>query len=227
MQLTFDSPRWQVGLIAAARGAGIALSPLMAQQFALYGEALLRWNHKMNLTAITDPEEIARRHFVDSLVASPLLVRGATLVDIGSGAGFPGLCLKIARPDLQITLLDGTRKRVSFLKFVISRLDLYGIQAQQGRIEDLPRRLEGHFDAAVSRAVAALGQLAAWARPLLAPGGILIAWKGRAYASEIEALAAHGAKGISDASPWRCRAVPYRVSPRLGTRYLIVAQYNP
>lgn len=219
--LGFKSIRWGELLLSTANCLQVALAPHMVQQFAAYGEQLQRWNRKMNLTAITEPGEIALKHFADSLAAIPLLSPEATILDMGSGAGFPGLCLKIARPDLQITLIDAARKRVSFLKFMISYLELPGIQAEHSRIENLDDAYQGHFDIAVSRAVTSLAELAGWAKPWLRSGGRLIAWKGQGFQSEIVEMEKQGSR-ISNSTPWQCRVVPYRLGTPGQDRYLIM-----
>jgi 16S rRNA (guanine(527)-N(7))-methyltransferase RsmG len=105
---------------------GIELTEQAAERFDIYAATLIKWNAKMNLTAITEPSAVVTRHFVDSLTVLPCLSpnEGASLIDVGSGAGFPGLALKIARPDLNITLLDGTMKRITFLQEAANRMGL-------------------------------------------------------------------------------------------------------
>ena len=120
--------------------------------FDRYAEMLTERNEKVNLTAITDPDEIRVKHFTDSLAAIELIKTGATVLDIGSGAGFPGIPLKIARDDISVTLLDSVNKKVAFMNDVIADLGLKNIEAVHARIEDFPHK--GEFDVAVSRAVA-------------------------------------------------------------------------
>ena len=122
-------------------------------KFDVYVELLQKWNEKYNLTSITDPDNIKTDHFDDSLAPLPLLEDSKRLVDLGTGAGFPGIPLKMARPELEVVLIDAKRKKVSFCNEVIRTLGLQDIEAIQGRAEDpyLYRSL-GLFDAVISRA---------------------------------------------------------------------------
>ncbi len=169
--------------------------PPGAEDKFLHYIALLRtWNEKINLTAITDDEGIAVRHILDSLTLLPLIQdfrqaparpsEGLTrLIDVGSGAGFPGLPLKIVCPDLEVVLLDSLAKRVRFLETVISELGLTGIRAIHGRAEDAARRsdLRERFDLATARAVAPLPVLCEYCLPFIRPGGQFLAMKGLAH----------------------------------------------
>ncbi|HEU0114243.1 MAG TPA: 16S rRNA (guanine(527)-N(7))-methyltransferase RsmG, partial [Thermomicrobiales bacterium] len=160
-----------------------------------YRDLLLGWNRRFNLTAVTDPIEVERRLFLDSLRLVPTidgLTAGQTeprLIDIGSGGGFPGLALKIARPRLDVTLIDATGKKVRFLEEAIAALDLTGAQALQARAEDLGRdeRFRGAFDLVTARAVAPLPVLLEYAMPLLRVGGAGLFPKGREIAAELAA----------------------------------------
>ena len=155
-------------------------------RFELYQRLLLEWNEKMNLTAITDPVEVARKHFADSLAALPYLQPGAKVIDVGTGAGFPGVPLLILRPELQLTLADSLQKRLTFLDTLLREL---GLRAQlvHGRAEDLGqnRLYREQFDAALSRAVAGLPVLLELTTPFVKVGGAAIAYKGDA-AEELE-----------------------------------------
>ena len=163
------------------------------QPFARYCQLLQEWNQRMNLTAITDDQGVAEKHFLDSLLPLTLweLPRGARLVDVGTGAGFPAVPIKLLRPDIQITLLDSLQKRLTFLEAVCSQL---GIQAEllHARAEDAgrdPARRE-RYDVATSRAVAGMDLLAEYCLPLVRPGGVLLALKGSGGAAEARAGAA-------------------------------------
>ena len=155
-------------------------------RFELYQRLLLEWNEKMNLTAITDPVEVARKHFADSLAALPYLQPGTKVIDVGTGAGFPGVPLLILRPELQLTLADSLQKRLTFLETLLREL---GLRAQlvHGRAEDLGqnRLYREQFDAALSRAVAGLPVLLELTTPFVKVGGAAIAYKGDA-AEELE-----------------------------------------
>ena len=126
----------------AAAEFGTPLTEEQAEQFSLYYDLLLEWNGKMNLTAITEPREVAAKHVVDSLSAfdGTLFREGVRVVDVGSGAGFPGLALKIYFPSMEIVLLDSLQKRVKFLETVVSALGLSGVSCVHGRAEEAARR---------------------------------------------------------------------------------------
>ncbi len=163
------------------------------QPFARYCQLLQEWNQRMNLTAITDDQGVAEKHFLDSLLPLTLweLPRGARLIDVGTGAGFPAVPIKLLRPDIQITLLDSLQKRLTFLEAVCGQL---GIQAEllHARAEDAgrdPARRE-RYDIATSRAVAGMDLLAEYCLPLVRPGGVLLALKGSGGAAEAQAGAA-------------------------------------
>ena len=162
-------------------------NPERAAAFNRYAEMLRERNEKINLTAITEPEEVKVKHFLDSCSAAELLPGGASVLDIGSGAGFPGLPLKIVRPDLTVTLLDSVNKKVAFVSDVIAELKLSGVTAVHARIEDFPHK--GEYDAVVSRAVAELSTLAEYALPFVKIGGAFIAYKSEKAESEAEAAA--------------------------------------
>ncbi|MFA4904911.1 MAG: 16S rRNA (guanine(527)-N(7))-methyltransferase RsmG [Candidatus Margulisiibacteriota bacterium] len=160
----------------------------MDKLFNLYLNELLKWNRKFNLTAITDPEEIKVRHFEDSLsVLQAVELTDQKVVDIGAGAGFPGIPLKIARPNIKLTLIEATRKKVEFLKHLIAALELKDAEAVWGRAEDLPQYF-GKFDVAVARAVAKLPILIKYCLPYLKPGGVFIAQKQDQVEEEAVAL---------------------------------------
>ena len=223
-KLKFGTAPWEELLVLSARQLKVSLTSRMVGQFALYGDQLQRWNRKINLTAITNPGAVTLKHFVDSLAAAPLLAQGADILDWGSGAGFPGLCLKIVRPDLKVILIDAARKRIHFLKYLISRLGLSSIAAKQARIEDVAPDYPDYFDGIVSRAVTSLGELVRLSRPCLKPEGMLIAWKGRGYQVEIDALQEKAGQGGGIPGSWRCRAISYRLEALDLTRYLVIVQ---
>ena len=169
-------------LAEEAARLGIMLSDEQLNQFSDYADCLIDWNTRINLTSITDPHEIAVKHFVDSLIGARFISNAKTLCDVGSGAGFPGLPLKIFRPDLEVTLLDSLSKRVTFLNAVIEFLKLRNIVAIHARAEEAGRMSDfrEHFDLVTSRAVARLNTLCEYALPLVKVGGHFLAYKGDA-----------------------------------------------
>lgn len=160
------------------------------EKFSVYCGMLQDWNQRMNLTAITDDAGIAVKHFADSVLPLTMteLPRGARLIDVGTGAGFPSVPMKLVRPDLELTLLDSLQKRLTFLSALCGEL---GVEAElvHARAEDAGRnpKYREKFDAATSRAVAGMGLLAEYCLPLLKVGGVLLAMKGSAGREEAAA----------------------------------------
>lgn len=169
---------------------GIPLDGRMLAQFELYADFLVEYNEKVNLTAITDARGIAVKHFLDSLLllAAADVGHGASLIDVGTGAGFPGVPVKIVRADIALTLLDSLNKRIVFLKQLCERL---GIDAQtlHARAEDGVKQHREHYDIACARAVAQLSVLCEYCMPYVRPGGAFIALKGYDCEGEISAAA--------------------------------------
>ena len=158
------------------------------ESFEIYLRALIEWNKKFNLTSLTDPEAIRPKHFADSLLLLQAVeLSDQTLVDIGAGAGFPGLPLKIARPGLKLTLVEATRKKVDFLDHMIQTLGLRQAQAVWARAEEFALLHREEFDVAVARAVAELRVLAELCLPLVRVGGFFVAYKEVGIEPEIEA----------------------------------------
>ena len=168
--------------------AGITLQPLQMQQFGVYFDLLTETNKVMNLTALTSPQDVAVKHFIDSLLCyDENLMKGKNLIDVGTGAGFPGVPLKIFDPSLQLILLDSLEKRLKFLQTVVRNLQLADVSLVHMRAEDAGRHktLRGQADVAVSRAVARLSVLAEYCLPLVRKGGSFVALKGSKYKEEI------------------------------------------
>ena len=194
-----------------AEAYGLCLTERMVEQFTLYYELLLEWNEKINLTAITEPKEVAIKHMIDSLscLDGKVFPEGASVIDVGTGAGFPGIPLKIFRPDLKLTLLDSLNKRIKFLQEVVDRLEFSEVQCIHARAEEGARNkaLREKFDVAVSRAVARLQVLAEYCMPFVKKGGYFVALKGMKYAEEADA----GKRAIKVLGGKGCRCVPVRL----------------
>lgn len=172
--------------------AGVPLAPGVREALAVYRDALLEWNARVNLTAVEDAEGVDRRLIGDALRLLPAFDEVAAggrlvrLVDVGSGAGFPGLALKIARPEIDVLLVEATGKKVAFLRHVIGVLGLDGVEALHARAEDLGQdgRYRGRFDVATARAVAALPALLELCVPFLRVGGRALFPKGAELGTE-------------------------------------------
>lgn len=161
---------------------GVELTDEKIEKLNLYGNLLLEWNEKINLTAITEPEAVLYKHFYDCILFlkhNPL-DKGASLVDVGTGAGFPGMVLKIVRPDIEVLLLDSLNKRLVFLNDVIEKLGLKGIKTVHSRAEEAGKNklYREKFDVATARAVASLPVLLEYCLPLVKKGGMFVAMKG-------------------------------------------------
>lgn len=175
-------------LAARADEVGIPLTAEQIGQFSVYNEMLLDWNTRMNLTALTAPEDVAVKHIIDSLTAyDAALFDGARrLIDVGTGAGLPGIPLAVYAPHLTVTLLDSLNKRVRFLTEVTASMGLQNVRCIHARAEESARTAEHRaaYDIVVSRAVARLPVLLEYTLPFVRVGGTLLALKGRAYAEE-------------------------------------------
>ncbi|MBI1800179.1 MAG: 16S rRNA (guanine(527)-N(7))-methyltransferase RsmG [Chloroflexi bacterium] len=220
-------------LLDGARALGVELDEAQARAFAVYRDDLLAWNEKFNLTAIRDPAEIVSKHFLDSLSAlAPDLDRGLaalepppahhSLMDIGSGAGFPGLPLKIARPGWRVTLLEATRKKCDFLEHIVAVLRLKDARVAWGRAETAGRAQSerAQYDWVTARAVTELNVLAEYMLPFARVGSLCIAWKGAGVAEEVRA-----AEGAIHQLGGRLVAVkPVTVPGIAQERYLVVIE---
>jgi 16S rRNA (guanine527-N7)-methyltransferase len=202
---------------AAARD--IELTEAQLLRLARYQALVLAANESVNLTAITSDGDFTVKHFIDSLSLLPFLPPGVfSLLDIGTGAGFPGVPLKIARPDIRLTLLDSLRKRVFFLRDSLEALDIEA-ECVHARAEDMPRLFSGkRYDVCTARAVARLGVLASYALPLLSPGGSFLAMKGPDISREIEEARPVIAKkgGILQ------EAAPVCIAPDMGRTIIVI-----
>lgn len=168
-------------LICGAKGFGVEICDRQLEQFALYYEMLVEKNRVMNLTAITEPDEVIEKHFLDSIALTQTVKPDGALsvMDMGTGAGFPGIPLKIVFPELHVTLSDSLNKRVQFLREVIDALGLKRVEAVHGRAEELAHKREYRemYDLCVSRAVANLSTLSEYCLPFVKVGGLFVSYK--------------------------------------------------
>ncbi|MBI1293597.1 16S rRNA (guanine(527)-N(7))-methyltransferase RsmG [bacterium] len=214
---------------------GIPLTEQQRTQFQHYFELLVEWNQRINLTAIEDLEGVQTKHFLDSIVGllliaeelktsvPPSIVLNA--IDVGSGAGFPGIPLKIVWPSLRLTLLDGTGKKVTFLKEVVQALNLADVDVVQGRAEEfaLQTAYREQFDLVMARAVARLNTLVEYLLPFVRQGGFVMAYKGPSASAEfIEAQKAIAKLG-GETSRFAPVSVPFLTEER---RILLIKKTN-
>jgi 16S rRNA (guanine527-N7)-methyltransferase len=212
-------------LTAGARELDITLADRHLAAFETCYRELTAWNQRFNLTAITDREGVLVRHFLDSLSCLKALPRkeleaGARVIDVGTGAGFPGLPLKMVCPGMRLTLLEATRKKVTFLENVVRVLGLKRVEVIHGRAEELGRdpAYRERYDWALARAVAEMPTLAEYLLPLVRVGGTALAQKGEGAAAEV-----HGADAAIVALGGRVRQlVPVELRGLAETRYLVV-----
>ena len=177
-------------LVKGCSALGIELNGEKRGQFSLFLETLFAWNRKINLISRKDTEHVAFYHFLDSLSILPHveIPIGAEMIDVGTGAGFPGIPLKILRSDLRLTLVESTRKKGLFLKHVISRLNVSEVEVLQARAETLHResKYQNRYDVAVARAVSPLKSLILLCLPFLKNGGLFVAYKGANVRDELQ-----------------------------------------
>jgi len=190
-------------LVVGAKTFGVHLNEENVAAFDLYLRELLKWNEKINLTAIRTENGIIVKHFLDSLSVYPYVVESSSLLDIGSGPGFPGIPLKMVTPDLEITLIDSVRKKVDFQRHIIRTLGLKGIEAVHGRVQETGavQKMQGRYDRVISRAFADLETFLRLGLPFLKKGGLALAMKGRAAEKEIEMII----EIIGDGEKFPCR----------------------
>ena len=176
-------------LLKQAQLSDIVLTDEQVEKLTRYYELLIEWNEKMNLTALTEPEDVALKHFCDSilLLKYAKIPEGSSLIDVGTGAGFPSVPVKIVRPDIKLCLLDSLNKRLTFLTEVVNELNLTDVKIVHSRAEDGAKKAElrEKFDFATSRAVAQLNVLSEYCLPYVKVGGAFIAMKGKYSEEEI------------------------------------------
>ena len=188
--MEIGSKEWSNLLVDDTKVFDIEIDDSQIRQFTIYAFELIKWTRKINITAITDPAEIVSKHFLDSLAPAQFIAHHATLLDIGSGGGFPGIPLKVIRNGLSVTLIDASRKKVSFLKHIIRTLKLDNIEARHIRAEELAKNPDyaNRFDVIISRALSSLEYFVRLALPLLAEGGAIIALKREVSKTELDDL---------------------------------------
>ncbi len=169
-----------------AASYNICLTDLQLSKLERYAELLVEWNNKINLTALCSPEDIVYKHFLDSMLVAKHIKEGSKVIDIGSGAGFPGIVLKVIRNDIDLTLLDSIKKRTDFMQLVCEHLDL-SVSIINDRAEIVSKKdvLREQYDIATARAVAELRQLAEYCIPFVKVNGLFLAMKGKQADSEI------------------------------------------
>lgn len=207
-------------LASGARQLGVELAPAQLQQFSIYAERLIEWNSRFNLTTIVDPREIVIRHFLDSLSAARLIPPGAPrVIDVGAGAGFPGLPIKLACPAVSLTLLEATRKKCDFLRAASGELHLTDVLVVNARAEDAGRDplYRESYAVAIARAVAEMPVLAEYLLPFVKVGGVAIAQKSK----EVENETQHAVAAIKTLGG-RLREVAPVVVPELNEQRALV-----
>jgi 16S rRNA (guanine527-N7)-methyltransferase len=188
--MQIGSEKWQNLIYEGAKKLDIDIDKRKIDKFVIHALELMKWNQKINLTAITDPFEIAVKHFLDSIVPVTIIPSNASLLDIGSGGGFPGIPLKIIWPSLSVTLIDASRKKVSFLKHIIRILELKNIDALHVRAEGFANKpgVAKTFDVIISRAFSSMTTFAMTALPFLKKEGVIIAMRGNMSDDDIRLL---------------------------------------
>ena len=213
-----------IDLLAAGAGAfDLDLSPAQLDQFARYAELLIDWNLRFNLTSIVDPRDIVIKHFLDSLSVIRSIPPGPIkLIDVGAGAGLPGLPIKLVRPEVSLTLLEATRKKCDFLKAVIDDLHLTDVQVINARAEDAGRAVEHRevYDVAIARAVGEMPVLLEYVLPLVKIGGRAIAQKSREVLNEVQ----HAELALSTLGGRLDDIVAVQVPQLNEARYLVVIE---
>lgn len=183
-----NKKEFKENLLGLAIKENINITDPNAELFYKYMNLLIEWNEKVNLTSIVEPQEIIVKHFIDSLIVERYVKDNNSIIDVGTGAGFPGIPLKIQNNSLKITLLDSLNKRIKFLNEVICLFELYDVEAIHGRAEDfgMEDKYREKYDICVSRAVAKLNVLAEYMLPFVKIGGQCLCMKGPNLAEEIE-----------------------------------------
>jgi 16S rRNA (guanine527-N7)-methyltransferase len=184
------SKKWQNIIYEGAKNLDIQIDKLKIEKFATHALELMKWNQKINLTAITDPFDVAVKHVLDSIVPVKIIPSNASLLDIGTGGGFPGIPLKISLPSLSVTLIDASRKKVGFLKHIIRKLELENIDALHIRADKFASEpgVAKSFNVVISRALSSMTNFAMTAIPFLSHDGVIIAMRGSVSDEDIQLL---------------------------------------
>lgn len=164
---------------------GYDLTERQVKQFCLYYDFLVEENKKYNLTAITEPKDVVLKHFIDSVIGEKFIRNGASVIDVGTGAGFPGVPLKIVRQDIKLTLLDSLQKRINFLNELLKKLGINDVITVHERSEDYCQKYREMFDVALSRAVAPMVTLSEYLLPFVKVGGKVLMYKGAKLEEEL------------------------------------------
>ena len=210
-------------LAAGAREFDLDLSPAQLDQFSRYADLLIEWNLRFNLTSIVDLRDIVIKHFLDSLSAARSIPPGSIkLIDVGAGAGLPGLAIKLARPDISLTLLEATRKKCDFFKAVVDDWHLTAVQIVNGRAEEAGRAAEHReaYDIAIARGVAAMPTLLEYLLPFVQVGGLTIAQKSKEVLNDVQ----HAELALATLGGRMRDIVPVSVPELNETRYLVVIE---
>jgi len=185
--MEIGSAEWENIIISGAKFFNVNVGLKEVRQFSIHAGELLKWNLKINLTAMTDPFEVAVKHFLDSIASAGIIPAGSSMLDIGSGGGFPGIPLKVVIPTLSVTMVDSSRKKITFLKHVVRTIGFEGVEAIQGRVEELAGSSK-LFDVIICRAFSSLEKFVGSALPLLAPEGVIISLKGKIDIEELQSV---------------------------------------
>lgn len=221
-----ESSKWREFVRQGAEELGVDLDGAQVRRLSVHAAELARWNQKINLTAITDPKEAAIKHFLDSLAPLPLIPENTCLADLGTGGGFPGIPLKIAKPSLTVTLIESTQKKISFLKQVIRLLEVRDIDVISARIEEIANRADfcHRFDTVICRAFSSLEKFVKMAHERVAPEGRLIAMKKNSHEEirQVENLPlSHDGREIPLSQMFTVETRSYRL-PVIGEERLLI-----
>lgn len=210
-------------LCSAAKEFGLALDVEALIKYEAFMRELVRWNRSINLTAITGEEQIIIKHFIDSLSIAPHVVNGGEVLDVGSGAGLPGLALAIARNDLKLTSIDAVDKKVRFQRHICRTLPVCNAEVLHGRIEDIDHQYEGRFDMVVSRAFCDIGRLVPICGRFISHGGRMLVMHGGKpvqISADIEMLIASNEMSYE-------KTIQYQLPKGMGERHIVVLKRNP